>query len=89
MPPGQLRLDAVEKNGEMVGKNRAVRAAPARVMGHGNQISPVLVAALDRDGVQGPDGRRQIKMAAPETAVELLATRINAGCFLPVKEMRR
>ena len=31
-PPGLLRLDAVEKDGEMIGKNGAVRAAPARVM---------------------------------------------------------
>ena len=51
-------------------------------MGHGNQISSVLVAALDRDGVQGPERSRQIKVAAPETAVELLAARVDAGRFL-------
>ena len=82
-PAGLLRLDAVEKNGEMIGKDGAFRAAPARVMRHGNQISPVPVAALDRDGVQGPEGGRQIKMAAPETGVELLAARVDAGRFRP------
>ena len=81
-PPGVLWFDAVKKDGEMVGKNGAFRAVPARVVRHGNQISAILVAALDRDGVQGADRGRQIKMAAPETAGDLLAARVNAGGFL-------
>src|ERR1035437_6520339 len=80
--PGVLWFEAIKKNREMVGKNRAVRAALARVVRHGNQISAVLVAALDGDDVQSADGRREIKMAAPETAVELLAARVNAGRLL-------
>src|ERR1035437_1162442 len=81
-PSGVLRFDAIKKNGEMVGKNRAVRAAPTRVMRHGNQISAVLVATLDGDGMQGAEGRREIKVAAPETAIELLTARVNARRLL-------
>src|ERR1039457_5681808 len=65
----------------MVGKNGATRAVPARVMRHGNQMGSILVAPSNRDGVQGAERRRQIKVAAPETAVELLAARVNAGRF--------
>ena len=82
MRPANCGFDAVKKNREVVGKNRAVRAALARVVRHGNQISAVLVSALDGDVVQGAERRREIKMAAPETAVELLAAGVNAALFL-------
>jgi hypothetical protein len=80
-PSGVPRLDAVEQNREMIGKDGAFRAVPARVMRHGNQIRAVPVAALERDRVQGADRSRQIKVAATETGGDLLAARVNAGGF--------
>ena len=76
---GVLWLDAIEKDGKMIGEDGAFRAVAAGVMGHGHQISAVLVAAPDCDGMQGPDRGRQIKMAATETGGDLLAARVDAG----------
>ena len=66
----------------MIGKDRAVRAALARVVRHGNQVSAILVSALDGDVVQRAQRGGEIEMTALETAVEFLAARINSRCLL-------
>ena len=51
-------------------------------MRYGDQISGGLIAAADRELMQRAERRREIEMTAPETGIELPATRINPGGFL-------
>src|SRR6516162_10051234 len=80
-PSGVSRLDAIEKDGEVIGKNGAFGAMAACVVRDRNQVSPVPVAAADGDGVEGANGGGQEKMAAPETGGDLLTALVNPGRF--------
>ena len=48
-PPGVSRLDAIEQDGEMIGKDGALRAMPAGIVGHGvNELwNEVVVLPLE------------------------------------------